>query len=95
MIPNLKMNVSYSNGGLSTVEVKPRSQIAFERKFDMGIAAAFGTGSDGLRFEHLYFLAWHASKSSAEFDAWIDTVEGIDMEIEAVDPTPPVPSDGP
>lgn len=89
------MTINFANGAKSVVEVKPRSQIAFERKFNMGIAAAFGGGADGLRFEHLYFMAWHASKASQEFDDWLDLVDGIDMEVEAVDPTPPVPSDGP
>lgn len=94
MIPDLKITVKYGNGGSSTVDVKPRSQIAFERKFDVGITAAFGA-AEGLRFEHIYFLAWHASKSSADFDDWLDTVDGIDFEVGAnADPTPPVPSDG-
>lgn len=95
MIPNLKMTVNYTNGGASTVDVKPRSQIAFERQFDIGIAAAF-SNANGLRFEHIYFMAWHASKTNQPFDDWLESVDGIDMEVgDPADPTLPVPSAGP
>lgn len=91
----MTMTVTYANGGDSKVEVKPRSQIAFERKFDRSIADAFGS-ADALRFEYVYFLAWHASKSTVDFDDWLDSVEGIDMEVAGQpDPTAPVPSAGP
>lgn len=94
MIPNLKLTVKYDNGGSSNVDVKPRTQIAFERKFDLSMTEAFTDQS--LRFEWLYFMAWHASKTSVEFDEWMETVEGIDMEVDGTDadPTSPVPSAG-
>ena len=94
MIPNLKLTVMYESGATSTVDVRPRSQIAFERQFDIAIAEAFGD-EKGLRFEHIYFLAWHASKASQPFDDWLELVENIDMEVDgSADPTPAAPSDG-
>jgi len=87
------MTVKYSNGGESVVDVKPRSQIAFERQFNVGIVTAFGA-SEGLRFEHIYFMAWHAANTGASFDDWLDSVDGIDMEVGSSDPTLPVPSAG-
>ena len=94
MIPNLKLTVRYVNGGDSVVDVKPRSQIAFERQFDTSITTAFAN-AQGLRFEHIYFLAWHAAKTGAPFDDWLDSVDGIDMEVDgSADPTPATPSPG-
>ncbi len=93
MIPVLKLTVHYTNGGVSTVEAKPRSQVAFEQKFNMPLSQAF-SNELGTRFEHLYYLAWHASKAGQEFAAWLDEVENIDIEVEAADPTTATPSDG-
>lgn len=90
MIPNVKLTVKHADGTTSIADVRPRSQIAFERKFDMSITAAFASG----RHEYLYFMAWHASRSADGFDDWMETVHGIDVEVEAADPTRPVPPAG-
>lgn len=96
MIPTTKLTVTYSDGRTEEVVVRPRTQIAFERHYNIAIAAAFDPeSSTGMRLEHMYFMAYHASKSAVEFDDWVDTVDGIDVEVEGtVDPTPPVPSAG-
>ena len=96
MIPTTKLTIEYANGDRSEVVVKPRTQVAFERKFNTAIAVAFDPESpNGMRFEYMYFMAWHASRASQEFDVWLDLVEGIDVEVdESEGPTPPAPSDG-
>jgi hypothetical protein len=96
MIPTVKITVSFVDGAKSEVLVKPRTQIAFERKYNTSIGRAFDPESPaGTRLEYSYFLAHHASRASQDFDVWIDLVDGLEVEVEgSVDPTPSTPSDG-
>lgn len=96
MIPNTKVTIRFLDGATSECVVRPRTQIAFERKFNVAITSVFNPEAPGaMRFEYLYFMAYHASKASQEFDVWLDLVDGIDVEVEdTVDPTLPVPSGG-
>lgn len=89
----LKLTVSYVDGRPpQVVDILPASQVAFERHFSCAFSKAFG---DSPQFEHLYFLAWHASRSGMEFDPWLDIVAGVDTgEVKTVDPTEKVPSEG-
>lgn len=63
-----------------TLPVKPRTVLAFERKFGMGMAKAFSTDQ---RHEHIYFLGWEAMRSSGHvvkpFDAWLDEIEEVEL----------------
>jgi hypothetical protein len=60
--------------------VRPRTVLAFERKFGMGMAKAFGTDQ---RHEHIYFLGWEAMRSSGHvvkpFETWLDEVEEVEL----------------
>lgn len=88
---NLKLNVVYADGRTDEVKTGPRTQVEFERNFDLGLVEAFQNEAK-MRLEWLYFLAWHASKVShktaAEFDDWLSTL----AEIEVVGSEEPVPS---
>lgn len=90
----LKMTVTFIDGREpKQVVVLPVSQVAFERHFKCSLTVAFNGESS---LEHLFFLAWHASRTGMEFDPWLETVEGIDVGTpDAVDPTNPPPSAGP
>jgi hypothetical protein len=63
-----------------TLPVKPRTVLAFERKFGMGLAKAFGTDQ---RHEHIYFLGWEAMRSSGHvvkpFDSWLEEIEEVEL----------------
>ena len=83
---NLKLNVKYLDDTSAEVKTRPSSEVAFERRFDIAIVEALNTAS--FKLEWMYFLAWHASKTATEFDAWLDTVE----EIEIVDSDSPDPT---
>lgn len=94
MIPQMKLTIEYSDGARAEVAIRPRTQVAFEQKFNIALGDAF-TEDGAVRFEHLYFLAWHAGRASQEFAVWLDLVEGIEVEVDGpVDPTPPILSDG-
>jgi hypothetical protein len=60
--------------------VKPRTVLAFERKFGMGLAKAFSTDQ---RMEHIYFLGWESMRSSGHvvkpFESWLDEVDEVQL----------------
>jgi hypothetical protein len=60
--------------------VKPRTVLAFERKFAMGMGKAF---TQDQRHEHIYFLGWESMRSSGHvvkpFEAWLDEVEEVEL----------------
>lgn len=60
---------------------------------DVDVAAFARWFGEAFRTEWTCYLAWHASRSTVDFDEWLDTVESVDWRFhEAVDPTRPVPS---
>ena len=83
---NLKLNVKYANDTQAEVRTRPATEVAFEQHFNLALVEAFNTTN--VKLEWLYFLAWHASKVTAPFMEWLETVE----EIEVVDAEPPVPT---
>lgn len=76
---NLKLNVTHNDGTTAQVKTGPPTEVAFERNFNVGLVEAFNDEKK-MRLEWLYFLAWHASKTKTEFDAWLETVDTIDVE---------------
>lgn len=72
------LHITYADGTKKTVATAPADIVAFEDKFDLSIARI----NDNFRMTHLYFLAWHAENRTAqtklEFDAWVDTIEGVE-----------------
>jgi hypothetical protein len=84
----ITMTVSYQDGRSVEVAVGPASQVAFERQFDLSITEL---GGDGTRLEHFYWLGWNASKTGVEFDAWLESVDSIDWDVDTPDPTKPAP----
>ena len=51
--------------------------IAFEARFDLSVARL----GDEVRLTHMFFLAWHALKRTAqtteEFDKWVESVSMV------------------
>jgi hypothetical protein len=60
--------------------VKPRTILAFERKFAMGMGKAF---TQDHRHEHIFFLGWEAMRSSGHvvkpFESWLEEVEEVEL----------------
>jgi hypothetical protein len=60
--------------------VGPRTQVAFEREWKIGLPKAFG---DGQKMEYVYWLAWKAMQDSGvvvkPFEGWLNTVQSVEM----------------
>src|SRR5438046_1315427 len=106
---NMTIKVDYADGTSATVKSRPATEVAFERKFNLGLAEAFEpipTGDknpDGtpemtgnpktIRMEYLYFIAWHATKQGGDFDAWMETLDDIELiDSDSPDPSTAAPS---
>lgn len=83
----LKMNVSvsYADGREVEVTVGPATQVAYEAKFGKPL----GSFGDEPYVGELYWLAWHASKSGVEYEAWLESLDGVDLAEEGVAPATP------
>ncbi len=91
---NLSMTVKYEDGRVQNVTARPVTQVAFERKYATGFAAAFSS-TETVQLEWVYFLAWHASRPGIDFDDWLASVTEIDLGVASpVDPSVPVTSAG-
>lgn len=92
---NLRLNILYADGTKAEVKSRPATEVAFERHFNLGLVEAF-QNQEKLRLEWLYFLAHHASKTATPFDAWLESVDTIEVEgDEPVDPSPAAASTTP
>ena len=69
------------------VRITPRSAVGFERHFNMSLTRAL---AEEQRQEHVYYLAWEASRNTGHkvklFDGWLDTIEKVEFVIENDDP---------
>lgn len=76
---SLNLRVTTTDGSRD-YEVRPKTVVAFEREFGMGVGKAFQSEQ---RAEHIYWLAWRAVKDSGTvvkpFDGWLDEVQDVEM----------------
>lgn len=88
----MKVVVERVDGSKDTYPVLPKTQVAFERQFHMGLAAL---GADP-RMEYIYWLAWDSEHTAGKvvkpFDAWLDDIVSVDAENDATPLGPPSPS---
>lgn len=67
--------------------VKPKSVVAFERQFKMGLSKAFNADQ---KMEHIYWLGWESMRSAGNvvkpFDSWLDTVDECVLVPKVVEP---------
>jgi hypothetical protein len=95
----MAFKVTYDDGRVVDAVAKPKDIVAFERQYGQSMAA-FGDASKPPPLEWLFYLAWsplHRLRVEPRaFDEFLDSVDDVEpVEDEAVDPTPPTPSDGP
>lgn len=90
---SIPIEVGYADGRRTNVVARGVTQVAFERRFHTGFIAAFSDQAS-MRVEHVYFIAWHASRPmQLDFDEWLETVDEIVMgSVKTVDPTQPAAS---
>ena len=74
----LKLTIEKSDGETTTVPVRPRTQVAYERHFKTALNSDIG-------MEQLYWLGWHSSGTVEKFDNWLNNIESISAEVEGDD----------
>lgn len=71
----VKFKIEYENGECVEITAKPKDFVAFERQYEMSM-------DDMRNYEHVAYLAWsplhRQGRTTAAFDAWLDTVESVD-----------------
>ena len=92
----IALNVEYADGSGAEVIASAPDLIAFERHFDKPMMVF----AEDVRIEYLLWLAWtalHRRKMvTADFDTWIENVEGVtagdqaDVEIVPLEPSQPI-----
>jgi len=65
-----------TDGGAAEVKLSPRVIVEFERQFQTGLGRAFQTDQ---KAEHMFWLAWKASKAQQSFDDWLETVHDVEL----------------
>jgi hypothetical protein len=80
----MRVTVAHSDGTTKGLAIKPVTIVAFERQFGVGLGAAMQGG----RMEYVYWLAWDAEKRGGAivkpFDGWVEDIEDVDIEDDAV-----------
>lgn len=76
----MKVTVKHDDGEQATYTVLPKTIVAFERTFGVGLGATGQTG----RMEYVYWLAWDSEKCSGKvvkpFDDWLAGVLSVDVD---------------
>jgi hypothetical protein len=69
-----------TEAGTGDFQVGPKTQVAFEREWKIGLPKAFG---DQQKMEYVYWLAWKATQDDGQvvkpFEQWLDTVKSVEM----------------
>lgn len=73
----INLQTQFTDGSTKSITAIASDLVAFEREFDLSIARL----ETNVKLTHLFYLAWHAEKrtkaTALDFDAWLETVEGI------------------
>lgn len=78
-----RITVTKQGENPETYTVTPRTIVAFERHFKVGLASAFVNEQ---KMEHLYWLGWDAERVSGKvvalFDRWLEDVISVEIDME-------------
>jgi hypothetical protein len=79
----IEIEIEYRDGerGNDTVRIPPGTQIKTERHFSKK-DEPFRLGSSEIAMEIIYWMAWHASATTAPFEAWWETIWGVDLSVD-------------
>lgn len=85
MITQWKVTVVKADGTSAQHAVTPRTIVAFERHFKLGLAQAF---TKDQKQEHVFWLGWEAERSAGmspkPFDSWLEDIAGVNIEVDNV-----------
>lgn len=75
-----EVTITRSDQTSDTYPIRPKTIVAFERHFKVGLSQAFVKDQ---KSEHLYWLAWECERTSGvavkPFDTWLDGIDMVDM----------------
>ncbi len=75
----INFQITYADGTAAEATASVADQVAFELQHDRSIARL----GDDFRLTDACWLAWHAlkrtSKTSADFDAWLEGVDELEV----------------
>ena len=78
-----RISVKKTDGSVSEYDITPKTFVAFERYFKVGLANAF---SNDQKMEHLYWLAWDSERVAGQvvplFDKWLESVVSVDIVVD-------------
>jgi hypothetical protein len=73
----INLRITFIDGSENTVTAVAADLIAFEAKFDLSIVKL----ESEIRLTHMFFLAWHVLKRTAEtdveFEKWAENVSSV------------------
>lgn len=70
----LTFKIEYTDGTTEEAPFRPKAQVAYERE----TGDAIGMDEDQILVTKVYRMAWYAAGQPLEdFDAWIDTIDGV------------------
>jgi len=77
-----RIEVTKTDGRNYDYAVTPRTIVAFERYFKIGLSAAFANEKE-LRMEYAYWIAWDAERVAGNvvplFDKWLEEVVSVQI----------------
>ncbi len=80
-----KVTVVRDDATTDTFIVRPKTIVAFERHFKIGLAQAF---SRDQKQEHVYWLGWEAERFAGNvvkpFDQWLETLVSVGIEVDPI-----------
>jgi hypothetical protein len=75
----IQFTITYADGTAAEATASVADQVAFEQQHDRSIARL----ADDFRLTDACWLAWHSlhrtSKTSATFDAWLESVDNVEI----------------
>lgn len=84
----ITLRVTYNDGSAVDTDATTADLVAFEEHFSRSIARL----EVELRLTDVCWLAWRSvsrqGKTAASFDAWLETVEGVELVDSEADPVP-------
>lgn len=94
---SVEITVTYTDGREATGRSNVRDEVAFERHFDLSLAAL---ARPEPHMEWVYFIAWQVlhrtGQELGEFEPFLDLIDTIGVKVDPkTGPTQPVPQPGP
>ena len=84
----ITLRVTYNDGSAVDTDATTADLVAFEEQFDRSVVHL----DTELRLRDLCWLSWRSlsrqAKTAAEFHAWLDTIDGVELTDSEASPVP-------